>query len=209
MRETLDAYKEKDPAARSRAYVFFLYPGVHATIYHRAGHWLYRHKRYFLARAVSQFSRFWTGIEIHPGAVIGKRFVIDHGTGIVIGETAEVGDDVLIFQGATLGGTGKDAGKRHPTIGNNVMIGAGAKLLGPVKIGDNARIAAGAVVLRDVPPDSTAVGVPARIVRIAGKKVAVADALDHTGISDPMAAELAALREQVRILEKAVEEMTK
>ena len=143
--ETLGAYQKRDPAARSKLEVFLLYAGVHATLYHRLAHWLNRHRCRFLARAVSQWSRFWTGIEIHPGATIGRRFVIDHGTGIVIGETAEIGDDVLIYQGVTLGGTGKDVGKRHPTIGSNVMIGAGAKVLGPITVHNNTRIAAGAV----------------------------------------------------------------
>lgn len=198
--ETIRAYKARDPAARSSAEVFLLYPGVHAIIYHRLAHWLYEHKLPFLARAVSQFNRAVTGIEIHPGATIGRRLVIDHGMGIVIGETAEIGDDVLIYQGATLGGTGKDKGKRHPTIGNNVMIGSGAKVLGPFKVGDNARIASNAVVLKEVPPDSTAVGIPARIVRIAGEKVDYTSEVDQIHIPDPVAAELQAIREQIDIL---------
>ena len=162
--ETLRAYQARDPAARSRPEIFLLYPGVHAILYHRLAHWLYRRKLKFPARCVSQWSRFWTGIEIHPGARIGKRLVIDHGMGTVIGETAEIGDDCLIYHGVTLGGTGKDRGKRHPTVGSNVMISAGAKILGPIKVGDGARIAAGAVVLRDVPNGATAAGVPARIL---------------------------------------------
>ena len=148
----LAAYQRRDPAARSKLEVFLLYPGVHAILYHRVAHWLYRHHRFFLARCVSQWSRFWTGIEIHPGARIGRRLVIDHGSGIVIGETTEIGDDCLLYQGVTLGGTGKDQGKRHPTLGNNVMVGSGAKVLGPLTVGDNARIAAGAVVLGRCPP---------------------------------------------------------
>ena len=164
----LAAYQRRDPAARSKLEIFLLYPGVHAVLYHRVAHWLYRHHRFFLARCVSQWSRFWTGIEIHPGATIGHRLVIDHGMGIVIGETAEIGDDCLLYQGVTLGGTGKDKGKRHPTLGNNVMVGSGAKVLGPFTVGDNARIAAGAVVLSAVPEDCTAVGVPAHVVRVAG-----------------------------------------
>ena len=167
LNETLEAYQRRDPAARSKLEIFLLYQGVHATLYHRLAHWLYCHNRKFLARFVSQWNRFWTGIEIHPGAKIGRRFVIDHGMGIVIGETAEVGDDCLIYHGVTLGGTGKDHGKRHPTIGNNVLIGCGAKVLGPFKVGDNARVAANSVVLSEVPPDATAVGIPAQIVRIA------------------------------------------
>ena len=168
--ETLSAYQARDPAARSKLEVFLLYPGVHATMYHQAAHFCYCHKMKFLARTISQWSRFWTGIEIHPGAKIGRRLVIDHGMGIVIGETAEVGDDCLIYHGVTLGGTGKDQGKRHPTIGNNVLLSTGSKVLGPFKVGDGARIAANAVVLKEVPEDATAVGVPARVVRIAGEK---------------------------------------
>ena len=204
--ETIRAYKARDPAARSSVEIFLLYPGVHAIIYHRLAHWLYRHRLLFLARAVSQFSRAVTGVEIHPGAQIGRRFVIDHGMGIVIGETAEIGDDVLIYQGATLGGTGKDKGKRHPTIGNNVMIGSGAKVLGPFKVGDNARIASNAVVLKEVPPDSTAVGIPARIVRIAGEKVDYTSEVDQIHIPDPVAAELQAIKEQLDILMRKEQE---
>ena len=173
--ETLEAYQRRDPAAHSKLEIFLLYQGVHALLYHRLAHWLYCHNLKFLARAVSQWSRFWTGIEIHPGATIGHRLVIDHGMGIVIGETAEIGDDCLLYQGVTLGGTGKDKGKRHPTLGNNVMVGSGAKVLGPFTVGDNARIAAGAVVLSAVPEDCTAVGVPAHVVRVAGKIATFAD----------------------------------
>lgn len=202
--ELLRAYLARDPAARSRLEVLLLYPGVMAVIYHRLAHWLYRHQMKFFARAVSQWSRFLTGIEIHPGAKVGKRLVIDHGSGIVIGETAEIGDDVLLYQGCTLGGTGKERGKRHPTIGNHVMIGCGAKVLGGITIGDHARVAAGAVVLRDVPAESTAVGVPARIARIAGKKPAAE--LDQIHVEDPVQAELEALREKLNLIEKNLEE---
>ena len=149
--ETLGAYQRRDPAARSKLEILLLYAGVHAILYYRLAHWLHRHGLKFLARFLSQWARFWTGIEIHPGATIGRRLVIDHGTGIVIGETAELGDDCLLYQGVTLGGTGKDVGKRHPTLGSNVMVGAGAKVLGPITIHNNARIAAGAVVLQEVP----------------------------------------------------------
>ena len=204
--ETLRAYQARDPAARSRLEIFLLYPGVHAIIYHRAAHWLYRRNLRFLARLVSQWSRLWTGIEIHPGATIGRRFVIDHGMGIVIGETTEVGDDVLLYQGVTLGGTGKEHGKRHPTIGNNVLIGSGAKVLGPFKVGDNARIAANAVVLSEVPPDSTAVGVPARVVRIAGEKVDFASQVDQIHVTDPVQKELQALSSRLEFLEKFLDE---
>lgn len=184
--ETLSAYQRRDPAARGKLEIFLLYAGVHAIIYYRIAHWLHRHQLCFLARCVSQWGRLWTGIEIHPGAAIGRRLVIDHGTGIVIGETTEIGDDVLIYQGVTLGGTGKDIGKRHPTLGDNVMVGAGAKVLGPITIHDNARIAAGAVVLQDVPANATAVGVPAQIVRVNGEKVRrYADEVDQTSVVNP------------------------
>ena len=197
----LAAYQRRDPAARSKLEIFLLYPGVHAIINHRIAHWLYLHHRFFLARCVSQWSRFWTGIEIHPGATIGRRLVIDHGMGIVIGETAEVGDDCLLYQGVTLGGTGKDKGKRHPTLGNNVLVGSGAKVLGPFKVGDNARIAAGAVVLREVLPNSTAVGVPAQVVRVAGKPVYYADDVDQIHMDNPVQEELNALTQRIEQLE--------
>ena len=200
--ETLSAYQARDPAARSKLEIFLLYPGVHALICHRVSHWLWRHHLRFLARMNSQLSRHFTGIEIHPAARIGRRFVIDHGMGIVIGETAEIGDDVLLYHGVTLGGTGKEVGKRHPTIGNGVMIACGAKVLGPFTVGDNARIASNAVVLSEVPPDATAVGAPARVVRIAGKKVDYAAQVDQIHVTDPVAVELGALREQTELLEK-------
>lgn len=201
LRETLNAYKARDPAARSSLEILLLYQGVHAIIYHRFAHFLYRHRLRFLARMVSQWSRHFTGIEIHPGATIGRRLVIDHGMGTVIGETAEIGDDCLLYQGVTLGGTGKDHGKRHPTLGNNVLVGSGAKVLGPFTVGDNARIAANAVVLQAVPPDATAVGIPARIVRKAGEKVNYVKEVDQIHVSDPVAAELAALRARLEKLE--------
>ena len=201
----LAAYQRRDPAARSKLEIFLLYPGVHALLWHRVAHWLYLHRRYFLARWVSQHARNRTGIEIHPGAAIGRRLVIDHGMGIVIGETAEIGDDCLLYQGVTLGGTGKDQGKRHPTLGNNVMVGSGARVLGPFKVGDNARIAAGAVVLREVPPGSTAVGVPARIVRVNGCPVYYADEVDQIGVRDPVREELERLARQLEALERSME----
>ena len=190
----LAAYQRRDPAARSKLEIFLLYPGVHAILYHRLAHWMYRHRWFFLARCVSQWNRFWTGIEIHPGATIGHRLVIDHGMGIVIGETAEIGDDCLIYHGVTLGGTGKDVGKRHPTIGNNVLIGTGAKVLGPFKVGDNSRIAANSVVLSEIPPNSTAVGVPARVVKVDGRKVNYVGEVDQISVADPVSSELAAIR---------------
>lgn len=172
----LDKVLENDPAARSRIEVFLLYPCIHALIAHRISHFLYRHKRFFLARLISQISRFFTGIEIHPGAKIGKGLFIDHGMGVVIGETAEVGDNVVIYHGVTLGGTGKDKGKRHPTVGNNVVIGAGAKILGPIKVGDNSKIGANSVVLKEVPASATAVGIPAKnIIRTSAKVIEISE----------------------------------
>ena len=203
--ETINAYKARDPAARSGIEIFLLYQGIHAIIYHRIAHFLYKHRLKFLARGVSQWSRHFTGIEIHPGATIGRRLVIDHGMGIVIGETAEIGDDVLLYQGVTLGGTGKDKGKRHPTIGNNVMVGCGAKILGPFTVGDNARIAANAVVLTEIPPDSTAVGVPAKVVRIAGEKIDYTSNIDQISIQDPVAVRLNALEEEIKLLKDKLE----
>lgn len=200
--ETLRAYQARDPAARSRLEIFLLYQGVHAIIYHRISNFFYRHKMKFIARIISQWSRFWTGIEIHPGAKIGRRLVIDHGMGIVIGETAEIGDDCLLYHGVTLGGTGKDQGKRHPTLGNNVMVSTGAKVLGPFKVGDNARIAANAVVLSEVPNDATAVGAPARVVRIAGERVDYATQVDQINITDPVQKELQSLQARLELLEK-------
>ncbi|MBE6997083.1 MAG: serine O-acetyltransferase [Ruminococcaceae bacterium] len=203
LRETIAAYKARDPAARSTLQILLLYPGVKAVRSHRRAHWCYEHRLYFIARLISQWSRRRTGIEIHPGAKIGKRLVIDHGMGVVIGETAEVGDDCLIYHGVTLGGTGKDTGKRHPTIGNNVMIATGAKVLGPFRVGNNVRIAANAVVLGEIPDDATAVGVPARVVKIAGEKVNYAAEVDQIHVLDPITAELSALRERLDQLENA------
>ena len=206
--ELLAAYQARDPAARSKLEIFLLYPGVHAIIRHRIAHFFYEHKLFFLARLESQWNRKRTGIEIHPGAKIGRRFVIDHGMGIVIGETAEIGDDCLIYHGVTLGGTGKDVGKRHPTIGNNVLIGTGAKVLGPLKIGDNSRVAANSVVLRDIPPDSTAVGVPAKVVRVEGRRVNFAGEVDQIHVTDPVWQELADLKKQIDHLNTHLDEAT-
>ena len=201
LKETGAAYKQRDPAARSALQILLLYPGVKAVRSHRRAHWCYEHGWFFLARLISQRSRRKTGIEIHPGAKIGKRLVIDHGMGIVIGETAEIGDDCLIYHGVTLGGTGKDQGKRHPTIGNNVLVSTGAKVLGPFKVGDGARIAANAGVLSEGPENATAVGVPARVVRIAGEKVNYAAEVDQIHVDDPVTTELAALRKRLEALE--------
>src|SRR3712207_2818692 len=158
----LDNVLKKDPAARNKLEVFLLYPSVHAIIMYRITHFLYTKNLFFLARLLSQISRFFTGIEIHPGAKIGKGFFIDHGMGVVIGETAEVGDNVTLFHGTTLGGTGKDKGKRHPTLGNNILVGSGAKILGPINIGDNSKVGANSVVLKDIPEGSTVVGIPGK-----------------------------------------------
>lgn len=198
--EDIRAYRRNDPAARSVAEILLLYNGLHATIDYRVAHWLHTHRFRFLARALSQWSKLWTGIEIHPGAQIGRRLVIDHGTGIVIGETAEIGDDCLLYQGVTLGGTGKDVGKRHPTLGNNVMVGAGAKVLGPFRVGNNARIAANAVVLREVPENATVVGVPGRIVKLSGEK------LDHIHTPDPVMLELEALAQRLSRVEARLDD---
>lgn len=199
LRDDIRSIKERDPAAKSSLQVLLLYSGLHALIYYRIAHFFYNIKLFFLARMISQFARFMTGIEIHPGATIGKALFIDHGSGVVIGETTIIGDYCTIYQSATLGGTGKDVGKRHPTIGNNVMVGAGAKVLGPLVVGDNVKIAAGAVVLNDVPDNATAVGIPAKVVRIADKKVS--SDLDQVNIPDPVAQELQKLRERIEALE--------
>ena len=200
LKETLEAYQRNDPAARSKAEIFLLYNGLHATILYWISHWCYGHKLFFIARFVSQFAKWITGVEIHPAATIGRRLVIDHGTGIVIGATTEIGDDCLIYQGVTLGGTGVMQGKRHPTLGNNVMVGSGAKVLGPIKIGDNARVAANSVVLREVPDNSTVVGVPGRVVRINGEKT------DHIHTPDPVALELQSLKDRIEELENLLKE---
>lgn len=205
LKEDLNAVMERDPAARSRLEVFFLYSGFKAVRAHRRANWCYRHNLKFLARWISQHARKKTGIEIHPSAKIGKGLFIDHGMGVVIGETAEIGDNCTLYQNVTLGGTGKDQGKRHPTLGNHVLIGAGAKVLGPFQVGDNARVAAGAVVLDEVPPDATAVGVPARIVKIGEKRVECAsETLDQIHVADPVAMELCQLRRQLESLKNQV-----
>ena len=206
LKETIRAYQQRDPAARSALEIMLLYPGVRAVMRHRRAHWFWTHGMKFIGRAISQRTRRVTGIEIHPGAVIGRRLVIDHGMGVVIGETVQIGDDVLLYQGVTLGGTGKEQGKRHPTIGSNVLIGSGAKVLGPFTVGDNSRIASNAVVLTEIPPNSTAVGVPARVVRLGGEKTDFATQVDQISVSDPVAQELCALRGRVIQLEKAAKE---
>ncbi|MCI7084866.1 serine O-acetyltransferase [bacterium] len=198
LREDINAIMERDPAARSKLEVFFLYSGFKAVRSHRRANWCFRHNLKFLARYISQRSRHKTGIEIHPGAQIGKGLFIDHGMGVVIGETTVIGDNCTIYQNVTLGGTGKEHGKRHPTLGNNVLVGAGAKVLGPFKVGDNARIAAGAVVLNEVPANSTAVGVPARIVKVNGVR---SEALDQIHVSDPVALSLCGIEAKLSRIE--------
>lgn len=193
----------RDPAAKGVWQVILLYSGFHALVMHRPAHWLYRHKLFFLARFISQFNRFMTGIEIHPGAKIGQRLFIDHGMGMVIGETAEIGDDCTIYHDVTLGGTGKTKGiKRHPTLGNNVLVGAGAKILGPFRVGDYAMIGANAVVLNEVPDEATVVGVPGRMIKHRGKRITHSIELDHASTPDPLEQELCLLLHRVRALEK-------
>ncbi len=192
---------ERDPAARNPLEVFLCYPGVHAVLAHRITHWLHVRKFKFLARFISQIIRFFTGVEIHPGATIGKRLLIDHGMGVVIGETAEIGDDCTIYQGVTLGGTGKDSGKRHPTLGNHVMVSSGARILGPINIGNYSKIGSGAVVLKEVPANCTAVGVPGRVVIKENVRV---DDLDQVHLPDPIKRELDCLLERVMHLEKEI-----
>lgn len=206
IKEDIQAVKDRDPAARSSLEIFFLYPGVKALRMYRRAHFWYKHGYFFLARLISQRAARKTGIEIHPGATIGRRLVIDHGTGVVIGETTEIGDDVLIYQGVTLGGTGKDVGKRHPTIGNNVMICSGAKVLGPFKVGNNARVASGAVVLEEVPDGATVVGVPARVVRLNGEKI---KPLDQIHIPDPVQQEICRLESEIFKLNKEIQALKK
>ena len=208
IRSDIQSVKDRDPAAHSSLEIILTYSGLHAVLMYRAAHWLYVKNHGTLARVVSQFARFLTGIEIHPGAKIGKGLLIDHGSGVVIGETAEIGDNCLLYQGVTLGGTGKDQGKRHPTLGNNVMVGSGAKILGPFKVGDGAKIAANAVVLEEVPPNCTAVGVPARIVRRNGTKMkSGCDDLDQIHIPDPVAQELCQTKMQIARLEQRIEQL--
>lgn len=195
MREDMDVVFEQDPAARTYLEVFLTYSGLHAIWAHRIAHALYKRKLYFIARLISQISRFFTGIEIHPGAVIGRRFFIDHGMGVVIGETCEIGDNVTIYQGVTLGGTGHEKGKRHPTIKDNVLIAAGAKVLGAITIGENSKVGSGSVVLRDVPDNCTVVGIPGRIVKQDGKRVS--QKLDHHILPDPVIEYIENLQKQI------------
>jgi len=204
LKEELDSIIDRDPAARSRLEVYFLYSGFKAVRAYRRAHWFYQHNMKFIARYISQRARHKTGIEIHPGAKIGKGLFIDHGMGVVIGETTEIGDNCTLYQGVTLGGTGKDHGKRHPTLGNNVMVGSGAKILGPFRVGDNARVAAGAVVLDEVPDNATAVGVPARVVRLNGQRIGD---LDQIHVSDPVSQELCRMSFELEKMQKRLNDI--
>ena len=206
LREDIQTVKERDPAATSILEILFLYPGLKAIRMHRVAHWFFRHKMKFIARAISQHAVKKTNIEIHPGATIGKRFFIDHGTGVVIGETAQIGDDVTIYQGVTLGGTGKDVGKRHPTIGNRVIVASGAKVLGPFKVGDDSKIGAGSVVLKEVPPGCTVVGIPGTIVR---RSKPTNEDLNQVDLPDPIAVEMECLRRRIVMLENKLREHEK
>jgi len=204
IRRDIQVVLERDPAARNWLEVLLCYPGLKAIWAHRISHWLWKHNFKLLARIISQITRFFTQIEIHPGAVIGEGFFIDHGCGVVIGETAEIGNNVTIYHGVTLGGSGKEKGKRHPTIKDNVVIGAGAIILGSFTVGENSRIGAGAVVLQEVPPNSTVVGNPARVVRQDGKRV---DPLDHVHVPDPIANAFDALRKDLERLSRRIEQL--
>ena len=203
LKADLNSVMERDPAARSRLEVFFLYSGYKAVRSYRKAHWFYNHNMKFIARYISQRARHKTGVEIHPGATIGKGLFIDHGMGVVIGETTEIGDDCTLYQGVTLGGTGKDTGKRHPTIGNRVMIASGAKVLGPFKVGDDSKIGSGSVVLKEVPPHCTVVGIPGTIVKRNGQS---ASDLNQVDLPDPVAVELECLRRRIVTLENRLRE---
>jgi len=207
-KEDIRTTKERDPAARSTLEILLTYPGFHALQFHRIAHRFFQKDLKLIARLISHISRFLTGIEIHPGAKIGKSFFIDHGMGIVVGETTEIGDNVTLYQGVTLGGTGKEKGKRHPTIGNNVVIGVGATILGAITIGDNAVVGGGAVVVRPVPLNSTVVGIPGRVVKREGKRIPTMD-LHHERLPDPVAETLNSLHRRIDGLEHSVEEMKK
>lgn len=202
MKEDIEVVFEQDPAATSKLEVILTYAGLHAVWSHRLAHVFYKRKWFFLARLISQISRFFTGIEIHPGAVIGRRFFIDHGAGVVIGETCEIGDDCTIYQGVTLGGTGKEKGKRHPTLKNNVLVATGAKVLGSITIGDNSKVGAGSVVLKDVPEDSTVVGIPGVVVIQNGKKVK--RNLDHQDLPDPFADRCKEMEDKIKQLQEEI-----
>jgi serine O-acetyltransferase len=207
IRKDFHAALSMDPAATSRLEVALTYAGFHSLLFHRFAHWTWKKRIPFFPRALSQFARFLTGIEIHPGATIGSGLFIDHGMGVVIGETAEIGESVTLFQGVTLGGTGKQRGKRHPTIGSHVVVGAGAKVLGPISIGDYVKIGANSVVLQDVPDHSTVVGIPGRIVRIKDERVPDEALLDHIHIPDPIADRLIELQVQIDCLKDEIKSL--
>ena len=207
LKKDIDAVRERDPAAPSALKVLIMYSGLHAIMWHRPAYWLWNHGFKFIARALSQIVRFFTGVEIHPAAKLGRGILIDHGAGVVIGETAEVGDGCTIYQGVTLGGTGKETGKRHPTLEKNVIVGCGAKVLGPFTVGEGSKIAANAVVLNTIPEYSTAVGVPARVVRQHGKKVIPAEKLDQVHIPDPVSQEICKLYMEIDRLKAELAEM--
>jgi serine O-acetyltransferase len=204
IREQIDTIFREDPAAKSVAEIFLCYPGFHAILLHRLAHWLYIAGMPLIPRVISQISRFFTGIEIHPGARIGRRFFIDHGAGVVIGETTEIGDDVLIYQGVTLGGTGKEKGKRHPTLGNRVVIGTGAKVLGNINIGDDVKVGAGSVVIKSVPDQSTVVGIPGRVVKMRTEH---SEQLEHGKLPDPEGQALEDMTRRIEQLEQMVREL--
>jgi len=205
MKEDIEVVFEQDPAARTHFEVMLTYSGLHAIWSHRVAHFLFKRKLFFLARTVSQISRFFTGIEIHPGAKIGRRFFIDHGMGVVIGETCEIGDNVTVFQGVTLGGTGKEKGKRHPTIKDNALIATGAKVLGSITIGENSKVGAGSVVLQDVPSNSTVVGIPGRVVIQDGIKVRNSKDLNHRDLPDPVLDKIRELENEIENLKKVIQ----
>ncbi len=209
LKQDIRAVQERDPAAPSAFKVLIIYSGLHAIMWHRPAYWLWNHKCKFLARLLSQIVRGCTGVEIHPAAKLGRGILIDHGAGVVIGETAEIGDGCTIYQGVTLGGTGKDTGKRHPTLEKNVIVGCGAKVLGPFTVGEGSKIAANAVVLSAVPPYSTAVGVPARVVRQHGQKVNPGEKLDQVHIPDPVSKEICKLYMEIDRLKEELEELKK
>lgn len=213
MKEDIDNIFENDPAARSVLEVVLTYSGLHATWAHRIAHWFFVRRFYFIARVISQISRFFTGIEIHPGAKIGRRFFIDHGMGVVIGETCEIGDNVTLYQGVTLGGTGKEKGKRHPTLQDNVLVATGAKVLGSITIGENSKVGAGSVVLKDVPPNATVVGIPGKVVILDGVRYEdpnqTMQKLDHQNIPDPMGDRCDSLERTIDLLQKEIEALKK
>ena len=203
--EDIQTVLKKDPAARNSLEVLLCYPGIWALIWHKPAHFLYKHDLKLLARIISQTTRFFTGIEIHPGATIGRRCFIDHGMAVVIGETTEIGDDVTLYQGVTLGGTGKDTGKRHPTIGNRVIVSSGARVLGPFTVGDDVKIGSGSIVLNEIPPGCTVVGIPGKIVRRYGEST---EDLNQVNLPDPVATELECLRRRIVMLESKLNQLT-